>query len=123
MYSYACMCAQVFKSNGTIFIVTTDNMGTLTGVPAALALWKSEDGVHFSPGDVELAAYLFPKYLLNYDPAKAKRVYGGLPSPQRPKILMQGDHPAYLYVASGWVYDGTSRCESHVFHIDMHLSL
>ncbi len=115
--------AQAFQYNGTIFIVTTDNFGTLTGVQGGLALWRSQDGVHFSPGEVELASYLLPKYLPQYDPSKVKRVYGGTPSPQRPKILMQQGRPAYLYVASGWVYDGTARCESHVFRIDANWTL
>jgi hypothetical protein len=106
--------AQVFQTgDGTVYMVTTDNYGTLTGVAGGLALWKSDDGIHFSPDDIELAAWLLPHYL---PPAKSnpKRVYGGTPSPQRPKILMQDGRPAYLYVASGWVYDGTARCESHV---------
>jgi hypothetical protein len=111
--------AQVFQQNGTVYVVTTDNYGTLTGVAGALALWKSADGIHFSPDDIELAAYLFPHYIPHYNPTTAKRVYGGTPSPQRPKILLQAGRPAYLYVASGWVYDGTARCESHVFRIDM----
>ena len=115
--------AQVFKSNGTIFIVTTDNFGTLTGVPAGLALWRSQDGVQFSPGEVELAMYLFPRYVPRYDPSIIKRVYGGAPSPQRPKILMHQGRPSHLYVASGWVYDGTTRCESHVFRIGMNVTL
>lgn len=100
--------AQVFQENGTVYVLTTDNYGTLTGVRAGLALWKSADGVHFSPDDIELAAYLFPRYLPHYDPARTKQVYGGLPSPQRPKVLMRGGGPAYLYAASGWVYDGTA---------------
>jgi hypothetical protein len=111
--------AQVFQQNGTVCVVTTDNYGTLTGVAGALALWKSADGIHFSPDDIELAAYLFPHYIPHYNPTTAKRVYGGTPSPQRPKILLEAGRPAYLYVASGWVYDGTARCESHVFRIDM----
>ena len=110
--------AQVFHQNGSIYVVTTDNYGTLTGVAGALALWKSKDGIHFSP-DIQLAAYLLPHYLPHYTPSKTKRVYGGTASPQRPKILVQAGRPSYLYVASGWVYDGKARCESHVFRIDL----
>ena len=190
--------AQVFAWNGTVYVVTTDNFGTLTGLAGALALWKSADGIHFDSDDIELAAFLFPHYLPHYDPANVTRIYGGTPSPQRPKILLrvrteqccawalfrvraappialvcdaataarndnashrhrdrcrshsqpsalplrshfippppvtlypflaligyvlllQDGRPAFLYAASGWVYDGTARCESHVFRID-----
>ena len=87
--------AQVFGWNGSIYILTTDNFGTLTGVTAGLALWKSADGIHFEAEDIELAAYLLPHYIPNYNATRVKKVYGGLPSPQRPKVLMLDSRPAY----------------------------
>ena len=62
---------------------------------------------------------LFPAYLPHVDGRKAKRVYGPLPKAERPKVLLRDGRPAYLYVGSGWVYDGATRCENHVFKLNL----
>jgi hypothetical protein len=111
--------ASAFLWDGKVCLLTTDNHGLVTGLEGALALWVSEDGIHFKPEWTQLGMRLFPDYLPDYDPASVKRVYGGKPKPERPKVLMVDGKPAWLYVASGWIYDGWPRCETHVFKIDL----
>ena len=54
-----------------------------------------------------------------YDPKKAKRVYGGDPKFERPKILTVSNEPRYLYAPSGWNVLGGERTVLHVLRIDL----
>jgi len=36
-----------------------------------------------------------------------------------PKVLSMAGRPAYLYAASGWIYDGSPRCINHLFKINL----
>jgi hypothetical protein len=111
--------ASVFEWDGKVCLLTTDNHGLVTGMAGALALWVSEDGLDFRQDWIQLGMRCFPDYLPDYNPKKVKRIYGGMPKPERPKVLMVNGKPAYLYVGSGWIYDGSPRCVNHVFKIDL----
>jgi hypothetical protein len=111
--------ASAFEWDNKICLLTTDNHGLVTGLAGGLALWVSDDGINFQPNRIQLGMRLFPDYLPSYDTKTARRVYGNLPKPERPKVLMIDGRPAYLYVASGWIYDGSPRCENHVFKVDL----
>ena len=111
--------ASAFLWDGKVCLLTTDNHGLVTGLEGALALWVSEDGIRFKPEWTQLGMRLFPDYLRDHDPARVKRVYGNRPKAERPKVLCVDGRPAWLYVASGWIYDGWPRCETHVFKINL----
>jgi alpha-L-fucosidase len=111
--------ASVFAWDRKICLLTTDNHGQVTGIRGALALWVSDDGIDFRKDWIQLGMRPFPAYLPDYDPKQVKRVYGQGPKPERPKVLMQHGKPAYLYVGSGWIYNGGARCVNHVFKIEL----
>jgi hypothetical protein len=111
--------ASVFEWAGKVCLLTTDNHGLVTGLEGGLALWVSDDGIHFKRDWIQLGMRLFPAYLRAYDARNAKRVYGNRPKAERPKMLTIAGKPAYLYVSSGWVYDGSPRCVNHVFKINL----
>ncbi len=111
--------ASAFLWKGKVCLLTTDNKGLVTGVRGGLVLWVSEDGLHFPREWASLAMRTFPYYLPDYDRRKVKRVYGRRPKAERPKVLVLDGKPAYLYVASGWIYDGSPRCENHLFAFDL----
>jgi len=111
--------ASVFEWDGKVCLLTTDNLGLVTGIEGGLALWVSDDGIQFRRDWIQLGMRLFPDYLPAYDATKVKRVYGNRPKAERPKVLVMDGKPAYLYVASGWIYDGWARNENHVFRIEL----
>ena len=111
--------ASVFEWNGKICLLTTDNRGHVSGIAGILILWVSEDGINFRKDWIQLGMRRFPDYLPDYDHGKVKRVYGGMPKAERPKVLIMNGKPAYLYVSSGWIYDGSPHCVNHVFKINL----
>jgi hypothetical protein len=111
--------ASVFEWDGKICLLTTDNHGLVSGLKGGLVIWVSEDGIDFRKEWTQLGMRLFPDYLPDYNPARVRRVYGPDPKAERPKILIKQGKPAYLYVASGWIYDGSPRCINHVLKIDL----
>jgi hypothetical protein len=48
-----------------------------------------------------------------------KRVYGGAPKFERPKVLCLDGRPAWLYAPSGWNVTGGQRTVSHVLKINL----
>ena len=55
----------------------------------------------------------------DYDPSNAKRVYGGAPKMERPKVLVIDGKPSYLYGPSGWAIHGGDRTACCVPRIDL----
>ena len=83
-----------FPWDGKICLLTTDNHGKVTGVRGGGALWVSDDGIHFKPEWTQLGFDLIPRYFAGYDPARVKKVYGGDPKFERPKVLCVDGRPA-----------------------------
>ena len=108
-----------FQWDGKVCLLTTDNHGKVTGIRGGGALWVSDDGIHFQPQWTQLGFELIPRYFAGYDPARVKKVYGGDPKFQRPKVLCVDDRPAWLYVPSGWNVTGGQRTVSHVLKINL----
>jgi hypothetical protein len=108
-----------FVWDGKICLLTTDNHGAVTGMRGRGALWVSDDGIHFKPEWTRLGFDRIPCYYANYDPARVKKIYGGDPKFERPKILCMDGHPAWLYAASGWNFTGGQRTENHVLRIHL----
>lgn len=111
--------ASAFQWNGKVCLLTTDNHGAVTGVRGAGALWVSEDGIHFKPAWTQLGFDLIPRYIAGYDPSRVKKVYGGEPKFERPKVLCLNGRPAWLYAPSGWNVTGTDRTVVHVLRVDL----
>jgi hypothetical protein len=108
-----------FEWDGKICLLTTDNLGQVTGVRGGGALWVSEDGMKFDPAWTQLGYDRIPAYYKNYDPNKGRRVYGGDPKLERPKVLMISGRPAYLYAPSGWAVHGGERTACYVLRIKL----
>ena len=111
--------ASAFQWDGKVCLLTTDNYGKVTGVRGGGALWVSEDGIHFRPEWTQLGFDLIPRYYAAYDPGRVKKVYGGDPKFERPKVLCFEGRPEWLYAASGWNVTGGQRTVSHVLKINL----
>ena len=111
--------ASAFLWEGKVCLLTTDNHGKVTGVRGGGALWVSDDGVHFNPEWTQLGFDLIPRYYAGYEPDRVKRVYGGDPKFERPKVLCLDGKPAWLYAPSGWNVTGGRRTVSHVLRINL----
>lgn len=108
----------VFRYDGFIYLLTTDNHGKNTGIVGGGTLWKSEDGIHFRIEDATIGYQRLPYYDAGYDEEKVVKIYGADPKLERPKILMQNGRPTYLYGPSGWNIYGGDRTVVHVFKIN-----
>ena len=108
-----------FLWDGKVCLLTTDNHGAVTGVRGGGALWVSDDGMHFNPEWTQLGFELIPRYFAGYDPARVKKVYGGDPKFERPKVLCLDGKPAWLYAPSGWNVTGGQRTVNHVLKINL----
>lgn len=112
--------ASVFQWDNKVCLLTTDNHGDVSGLEGALVLWVSDDGINFRREWIQLAMRLFPDYLPEHLKNRPfRKIYGNRPKPERPKVLTIHNKPAYLYTASGFIYDGSSRCQNHVFWIEL----
>jgi hypothetical protein len=111
--------ATVFSWNNQVHLLTTDNKGHVTGIRGGGALWVSDDGRHFNPKDVRVAYDRITAYMPDYDAAQIKRIYGGDPKLERPKVLMLEGQPAYLYGPSGWAVHGGERTACYVLRIKL----
>ena len=109
--------ATVFAWNDRVYLLTTDNNGDVTGIRGAGALWVSDDGIHFDPGEVTLGYDRIEEYFCDWDRKTVQRIYGD-PKIERPKILMRNEHPAYLYGPSGWAVHGGDRTACYALKID-----
>lgn len=111
--------ACAFLWEGKVCLLTTDNHGKVTGVRGGGALWVSDDGVHFKPEWTQLGFDLIPRYYAGYNPARVRKIYGGDPKFERPKVLCLDGRPAWLYAPSGWNVTGGQRTVSHVLRINL----
>lgn len=111
--------ATAFEWDGKICLLTTDNHGKVTGVRGGGALWVSGDGVHFRPEWTQLAYDRIPAYYSGFEEGRVRRVYGGDPKFERPKVLAIDSKPAYLYATSGWNVTGGARTVSHVLQVNL----
>jgi hypothetical protein len=111
--------ASGFVWDGRVCLLTTDNHGAVTGVRGGGALWVSDDGIHFNPEWTQLGFDRIPRYYASYDPARVKKVYGGDPKFERPKVLCVEGRPAWLYAPSGWNITGGQRTVGHVLRIHL----
>ncbi len=102
-----------------IYLLTTDNHGKNTGIVGGGTLWKSKDGLKFNIEDAKIAYNRLPSYYADFDPEKVKKIYGGHPKIERPKILMIDGKPTYLYGPPGWNIFGGERTVGHVFKINV----
>jgi hypothetical protein len=96
-----------FVENGKICLITTHNAA------GAGYLWISDDGLNFGvpvTGFDPMAQYLPPSVLREATVLRGKKF-------ERPQILMQNGHPAYLYVASGVNLTGGAGSHSCVLRI------
>lgn len=108
-----------FLWDGKVCLLTTDNHGKVTGVRGGGALLVSDDGVHFNPEWTQLGFDRIPAYYAGYDPGRVKKVYGGDPKFERPKVLCLDGRPAWLYAPSGWNVTGGQRTVNHVLKVNL----
>lgn len=108
----------VFYYKGHVYLLTTDNHGTNTGIKGGGTLWKSKDGMTFKLEDASIGYKLLADYCQDYDPSRVVKIYGGHPKLERPKILMIDGKPSYLYGPSGWNFFGGDRTVCHVLKIN-----
>ncbi|MFT6831178.1 MAG: alpha-L-fucosidase [Planctomycetota bacterium] len=112
--------ASAFVWDGQVCLLTTDNHGHMTGIPGGGTLWVSEDGGRSFPTELAQVGYgHLTSYYPDYDPDKGQRVYGSQPKMERPKVLMIGGKPAYLYGPSGWALHGGDRTAAYVLKINL----
>lgn len=103
-----------FVMHDKVYLLTTDNHGILKR--GGGLLWESQDGVRFENQPV-------PGFglLKDYIPAKerslARTHYGRGGKFERPQVLMIGEEPAYLYLASGTNIEGGSGTVSYVLRV------
>lgn len=111
--------ASAFVWEGRVCLLTTDNFGHVTGIRGGGTLWVSDGGRHFPLDRVQVGYDRLPAYYRAYDPEVAKRIYGGEPKLERPKILVVDGAPAWLYGPSGWTIHGGDRTACYVLRIDL----
>ncbi|MDC0325407.1 sulfatase-like hydrolase/transferase [bacterium] len=108
-----------FMWNEKVCLLTTDNHGKVTGIVGGGALWVSEDGIHFNRNWTQLGYDLIPRYFPNYESKHIKKIYGGDPKFERPKVLCMDHQPSWLYAPSGWNVTGGQRTVCHVLKIEL----
>lgn len=109
--------ATAFAWHDKICLLTTDNVGAVTGKRGAGALWVSDDGLHFKPEWTQLGFDLIPSYFADYRAATATHIYGHEPKFERPKVLCVNGEPAWLFAASGCNVRGGKRTLNHVLQV------
>ncbi len=109
----------VFKWDDKVCLITTDNHGSVTGEVGGGVLWVSEDGQNFDPKWTQLGYYRVPHYRPDIQLGAVKKIYGGAPKLERPKVLVIDGKPAYLYAPSGWALHGGDRTANYVFRINL----
>ena len=107
-----------FIQNGIVHLLTTDNFGHVTGITGGGALWSSTNGLLFTDGNAALGFEKIPAYYKEYDPTKVTKRYGSAAKLERPKVLMIGGRPRYLYGPSGWNVTGGDRPVVHVLRVE-----
>lgn len=111
--------ACAFSWDGKVCLLTTDNLGEVTGVRGGGVLWVSEDGINFRLDWTQRGFDLIPRYYGAYCAANVKKIYGSDPKFERPKVLCLDGRPAWFYAPSGWNVTGEQRTVSHVLKIEL----
>jgi hypothetical protein len=75
--------------------------------------------MRFNPDWTQLGYDRIPAYYKEYDPKRGRQVYGDAAKLERPKVLMIGNQPAYLYAPSGWAVHGGERTACYVLRINL----
>ena len=112
--------ATVFEWNDTIYLLSTDNHGTNTGVLGYGILWKSNDrGRTFRYADAKIGFGLIKDYI-KWPVTGAVDVYNGQTAKfERPAILMGDDgNPEYFFGTLGMNLDGNSTAQSFMLKIN-----
>lgn len=105
-----------FEYNGKVYLVTTDNHGTIEF--GGGLIWESEDGIHFNP-EPKQAFTVLKNYLDGKLPEQAVRTKGpGGDKFERPQILMIKGKPAYIYMPSGTNVEGGIGSPGYVLKIN-----
>ncbi len=115
--------AQVFKSGGKYYMLTTDNLGGNTGIFGAIMLWESPTGLDFKLKDAKIAFGTLYDYWGNQQQWKTlldKKPYlhnksGKL---ERPAISLINGKPSYFYAAGDININGGKMSEAYVFKIN-----
>ena len=115
--------AQVFKSGGKYYMLTTDNLGGNSGIFGAILLWESSTGLDFKLKDAKIALGTLYDYWGNEKQWKElldKKPYMHHKSGkvERPAILLIKGKPAYFYAAGDININGGKISEAYVFKIN-----
>lgn len=106
----------VFKYNGKVFMLSTDNFG-ISGYKGAGLLWESDDGLKFDYKKVKLGFGRLSDYI--NIPKGSTYSYGNTKGKhERPEILLQDGKPTYFYAPSGTSVDGINVCQSYIYKIE-----
>jgi hypothetical protein len=106
-----------FEYNGKVYLVTTDNHGTIE--PGGGLIWESEDGIHFNP-EPKKAFSVLKNFLGGKIPATAVRTKGVVGDKfERPQVLMVEGKPAYIYMPSGTNVEGGKGSPGYVLKINI----
>ncbi len=109
--------ASAFVWEDAVCLLTTDNHGHVTGIRGGGTLWVSEDGRSFPRERARVGYLRIPSYFEQCDLDPARRIYGGDPKLERPKVLVIDGRPAWLYGPSGWALHGGDRTACYVLRI------
>ena len=110
----------VFEWNDAVYLLTTDNFGTNTGVLGYGILWKSNDGGKtFKYSDAKIGFGLMSDYI-KWPVTGAVDVYNGQTAKfERPAILMGDDgNPEYFFGTLGMNLDGNYTTENFLLKIN-----
>lgn len=107
--------ATSFEVNGEVFLLTTDNYGTNSGIFGAGILWKM-DGGQFKLADAKIAYGVLSDYkdLPNETTYYDNDHSGKL---ERPGILMKNGKPEYLFGCTRANINGSGKSGCYIFKI------
>ncbi len=109
-----------FVHDNRVCLLCTDFFGHVTGVPGAVAMFVSEDGLSFPFDKASLAVDLIPAYYKSYDPSRVKIWWEpGFPNRfEAPRVMTIEGRPAYFLASSGTNVDGGSTTSSYLMRIE-----
>ncbi len=115
--------AQVFKSGGKYYMLTTDNLGSNTGIFGAIILWESTTGLDFKLKDAKIALGTLYDYWGNEKQwkellAKKPFIHNKSGKMERPAVLLVNGKPKYFYAAGDININGGKSTEGYVFKIN-----
>ncbi len=116
--------AQVFKTGGKYYMLTTDNLGGNTGIYGDIILWESTTGLEFKLANAKIAMGNIFDYWKTLDdrdkllkqPGYFVRDHSG--KLERPAVLLEKGKPTYFYAAGDVNINGGKVSETYVFKIE-----